>query len=137
MNKPKSDKELTPQQYHVLRENGTEPPFSGKYVDHSENGMYHCASCGNPLFASKNKFESKTLGLQGWPSFTEAASNGSVILQDDNSMGMHRKEVLCAKCGGHLGHVFEEADDQPEGKHFCINSCALEFEKKNEGAKAT
>lgn len=123
---------LTPEQFHVLRQRGTESPFSGKYVNHAEDGMYHCAGCGAVLFSSDKKFESTTPGLQGWPSFTEATSSGSITLQDDSSMGIHRREVVCTKCGGHLGHVFEEADDQPEGKHFCINSCALEFEKKKE-----
>lgn len=124
---------LTPEQYHVLREKGTEAPFSGKLLQNRETGMYTCAACGATLFSSDAKFESTAPGLAGWPSFYEVAKGGKVILQDDNSLGMHRTEAVCANCGSHLGHVFEEADDQPTGKHFCINSCALDFKPKNPG----
>ncbi len=116
---------LTPEQYHVLREKGTEAPFSGKFVHHKANGMYVCAACNTPLFSSDTKFDSGT----GWPSFTDVAEKGNVELHDDTSLGMHRIEVTCKNCGGHLGHVF---DDGPTGKRYCINSCALGFEEKKE-----
>lgn len=119
-------KKLTPEQYAVLREKGTEAPGSGKFLNHSELGMYTCAACGAELFKSNTKYESKTPGLVGWPSFSEAASNKALKLTEDNSLGMHRTEVTCANCGGHLGHLFE-ADDSPNGQHYCINSCTLDF----------
>lgn len=115
---------LTPEQYHVLREKGTEAPFTGKYVEHKGKGMYVCASCGQQLFSSDTKFDSGT----GWPSFSEA-QKGNVQLIDDYSHGIHRIEVQCNKCGGHLGHLFDDGP-KPLKKRFCINSCALEFEKK-------
>jgi methionine-R-sulfoxide reductase len=117
---------LTPEQYHILREKGTEPPFTGKYVDMKEKGMYACAACGTPLFSSDTKFESHS----GWPSFYEVAKEGNVILTDDNSLGMHRVEVQCATCGGHLGHVFDDGPSDKTGKRYCINSCALDFKKE-------
>ena len=113
---------LTPEQYHILREKGTEPAFTGKFVDHKGKGMYVCADCGAELFSSDAKFDSGT----GWPSFSEAKG---VKLIDDFSHGMHRIEVQCSKCGGHLGHVFDDGP-KPSKKRFCINSCALEFEGK-------
>ncbi len=117
---------LTPEQYRVLREKGTETPFTGKYVDHKGDGMYRCAACGAELFDSKTKFESGS----GWPSFYEVAKSDAVKLVDDTSHGMHRVEVQCANCGGHLGHVFDDAPDQPTGKRFCINSCSLDFQER-------
>lgn len=129
-----TDKELraklTPEQYHILRESGTEAPFSGKYVNHKEDGMYVCAVCGAQLFDSKTKFESKTPGLAGWPSFYEAAKNEALKLTEDKSFGMQRMEVSCANCGSHLGHLFKDADDQPKGVHYCINSGCLDFKPK-------
>jgi len=116
-------KKLTPEQYHVLREKGTEPAFTGKWVKNKDNGMYTCASCGSELFSSDTKFESGT----GWPSFYDAKN---VELKEDNSHGMRRVEVVCKKCGGHLGHVFDDAPKTPTGQRFCINSCALDFKKK-------
>lgn len=116
-------KRLTPEQYRVLREKGTEAPFTGKYVDMKENGMYTCAACGKPLFSSDTKFESHS----GWPSFYEIAERGNVVLKDDNSLGMHRVEVECANCGGHLGHLFNDGPVDKTGKRYCINSCSLEF----------
>ncbi len=126
-------KQLIPEQYHILREKGTEPPETGEYLHNKKEGMYVCAGCGNKLFASEQKFESGS----GWPSFWAPAEKKSVATQDDNSMGMRRTEVLCRKCGGHLGHMF---DDGPEtvrradgtsvaatGLRFCINSGALGF----------
>lgn len=123
-------KELSPEQYRVLREGATEAPFSGEYVDMTDDGMYNCVACNATLFSSKSKFNSLTPGLRGWPSFYEAHKSGAVTFKDDRTVGMSRVEVVCTNCGGHLGHVFEDAGDQPRGTHFCINSCALSFEKK-------
>jgi peptide-methionine (R)-S-oxide reductase len=120
---------LTPEQYRVLREKGTEAPGSGKYVDFYENGEYHCAACGQALFTSDTKYESTMPGLIGWPAFSEAASKGSVKLEDDDSLGMHRTEVLCSNCGSHLGHLFPD-DSSPNGQHYCINSVCLDFSPK-------
>lgn len=120
---------LTPEQYHVLREKGTEVPGTGKYVDMYDDGTYHCAACGQVLFNSDTKYESTTPGLIGWPAFSDAADKGAVKLQDDNSMFMHRTEVVCSNCGSHLGHLFPD-DSSPNGQHYCINSAALEFEKQ-------
>jgi len=117
-------KKLTPEQYHILFEKGTEAPFSGKYVKHNEGGQYACAACGSVLFDSGTKFYSDC----GWPSFYDA-KKGSVKFSDDNSHWMRRIEVTCAKCGGHLGHVFDDGP-KPTGKRFCINSLALSFKKK-------
>ena len=126
----KSDDEwrkvLTADQYHVLREKGTEAPGSGAFLHHNKAGMYVCAACGNQLFKSSSKYDSTEPGLIGWPSFSELVHNDAVKLVSDTSLGMKRTEVLCAKCGGHLGHVFA-AGDSPTGQHYCINSCALGF----------
>jgi peptide-methionine (R)-S-oxide reductase len=116
-------KELTPKQYHVLREKGTESPFSGEYVKTDKVGKYLCAACGNELFSSDAKFDSKT----GWPSFSDAKP-GAVEFTEDFSHGMRRTEVTCKKCGGHLGHVFDDGP-KPAGKRFCINSCALNLKE--------
>lgn len=119
-------KKLTPEQYRILREKGTEAPFTGEYVNMHEDGMYHCAGCGAALFASDNKFDSGS----GWPSFDKVASSDTVELHEDTSHGMKRVEVTCKKCGGHLGHVFDDGPTQT-GQRFCINSCALDFKKKD------
>jgi len=119
-------KKLTPEQYNICFLKGTEPPFSGKYTDNKEKGMYNCVVCGNPLFSSKTKFDTKVAGLSGWPSF-DAAIPESVKFETDESLGMTRTEALCAKCGSHLGHMFEEKTETKTGKHYCINSLALEF----------
>ena len=114
--------ELTPEQYRVLREKGTERPFTGEYVHTKDDGIYRCAACGSELFSSDTKFDSGT----GWPSFTDPAVAANVELHEDNSLFMRRTEVTCAHCGGHLGHVF---DDGPNGcDRYCINSCALDLD---------
>jgi peptide-methionine (R)-S-oxide reductase len=116
-------KKLTPEQYSILREKGTEAPFSGNLLHNKEAGAYVCPVCGNVLFMSNTKFDSGS----GWPSFYEVASTGAVKLVEDNSGGMHRVEVDCAVCGSHLGHMFNDAPDQPTGQRFCINSASLAF----------
>ncbi len=127
---PTTDEEwrrrLTPQQYAVLRQAGTERPFSGEYVDTETDGMYRCAACGNPLFASDAKFHSGS----GWPSFTEAVSPDAVELHEDRSHGMARTEVRCARCHGHLGHLFNDGPRDRGGCRWCINSAALELEER-------
>ena len=116
--------ELTPEQYRVLRQAGTEYAFTGKYWNHHANGDYACAGCGAVLFTSKSKFDSGC----GWPSFFEAATPETVELRSDFSHGMVRTEVLCRQCGGHLGHLFDDAPDTPTGQRYCINSASLGFQ---------
>ncbi|HTX87067.1 MAG TPA: peptide-methionine (R)-S-oxide reductase MsrB [Candidatus Nanoarchaeia archaeon] len=118
-------KELTPEQYRVMREKGTEAPWSGKLSKPDAEGIYHCAACGNPIFSQQAKFESGT----GWPSFNQAIPE-SVKLIEDTSGGMKRTEVVCAKCGAHLGHLFNDAFDQPTGQRYCINAVCLNPRKK-------
>jgi methionine-R-sulfoxide reductase len=117
---------LTPEQYHVLREAGTERPFTGKYWNTKEPGIYRCAACGEILFKSDAKFDSGC----GWPSFSQFAAQGKVIGRPDNSLGMQRIEVLCANCGSHLGHVFEDGP-APTGLRYCINSVSINFSGTN------
>ncbi len=117
-------KNLTPEQYAVLRQKGTEPPFTGKYVHEEKDGTYNCVACGNPLFASDAKFDSAT----GWPSFDRALP-GSVREIEDNSGGMHRIEVICNRCGSHLGHIFNDGPTQT-GMRYCLNSVCLDLEEK-------
>lgn len=115
--------DLTDDQKAVLFDKATEAPFTGKYVFTSDDGVYTCANCGRVLFNANAKFNAHC----GWPSFFDIAGQGAVKLQDDDSHGMHRTEVLCAHCGGHLGHLFEDAPDQPTGLRYCINSASLDF----------
>ena len=120
-------KELTPEQYKVLRKKGTEPAFTGELLHNKEKGMYVCAGCGAELFDSDTKYDSGS----GWPSFWQPAEKENIEEKTDNSLFMRRTEVLCKKCGGHLGHVFEDGP-QPTGQRFCINSLSLGFKKKDE-----
>jgi peptide-methionine (R)-S-oxide reductase len=118
---------LSPEQYKVLRECGTEPPFSGKYVNHKDDGIYVCAGCGNELFASDTKYESGS----GWPSFWDQVSEDAIETRADNSLWMKRTEIICKKCGGHLGHVFDDGPN-PTGLRYCVNSLSLDFKSKEE-----
>jgi peptide-methionine (R)-S-oxide reductase len=119
---------LTPEQYRVLRKKGTETPGTGQLLHNDKTGEYACAGCGTVLFTSDTKYESTIPGLIGWPSFADPADSDAVIQQDDNSLGMHRTEIICKTCGGHLGHLFPD-DSSPTGQHYCINSAALDFKK--------
>lgn len=116
--------ELTPEQYEVLREGGTEPAFTGRYWNAHEDGMYRCAGCGSALFSADTKFDSGT----GWPSFTEPAVAQAVETRDDSAWGMRRTEVVCRNCGGHLGHVFPDGPRDKGGLRYCINSASLELD---------
>jgi peptide-methionine (R)-S-oxide reductase len=118
--------ELTREQYDVLRKGATERPFTGRYWDAHDDGMYRCAACGAELFSSDTKFESGT----GWPSFTEPKVAEAVELRPDRSLGMERTEVVCRTCGGHLGHLFDDGPPDAGGMRYCINSCALDLDSR-------
>lgn len=119
-------KQLTPEQYHVAREKGTERAFSGAYWNNHKDGIYRCVGCGAQLFSSDTKFDSGT----GWPSFTQPLDDSNVEMEEDRTLGMRRIEVHCKKCGTHLGHVFPDGPREAGGQRFCINSCSLNFEEK-------
>lgn len=125
---------LTPEQYRILRQKGTEHPGTGALLYNDRSGEYRCAACNSLLFNSAAKYTSAIASLEGWPSFADPAAIESVELKPDTSLGMARTEVICKQCGGHLGHVFDDASS-PSGQHFCINSAALEFQEN--GAKGT
>jgi peptide-methionine (R)-S-oxide reductase len=118
--------QLSEEQYRVLRQAGTERPFTGQYVNTEDDGVYACAACGNKLFSSETKFHSGS----GWPSFWDVVSQGNVELHEDSSYGMRRTEIDCAQCGGHLGHVFDDGPRDKTGIRYCINSAALELKKE-------
>lgn len=119
-------KELTPEQYRVLREKGTERPFTGAYLATTDDGMYLCAACGNELFASDHKYDAEC----GWPSYDRTVSEDAVAIREDASLGMSRTEVTCSRCGSHLGHVFDDGPRETTGQRYCINSAALSFKTK-------
>jgi peptide-methionine (R)-S-oxide reductase len=119
-------KELSSEEYEVLRQHGTEAPFSGTLLSNKEDGMYRCRACGAPLFSSSAKFDSGT----GWPSFTDPAVAENIGTREDDTYGMHRTEVYCKKCNSHLGHVFNDGPKEAGGKRYCINSVCLAFEKE-------
>jgi len=124
--KEEHKQKLSPEQYRVLVEKGTERPFTGTYLDHKEKGQYSCAACDTALFSSDTKYDSGS----GWPSFYDVIDKGNVELIKDTSLGMTRVEVVCANCGGHLGHVFEDGPGDTTGLRYCINSASLDFQEK-------
>ena len=126
---PKSEnewkKKLTPEQYKILRMKETEPAFSGEYYHNKETGRCRCAGCGAPLFSSEDKYDSGS----GWPSFDRAVDEKNIKIAEDTSHGMKRLEIMCGRCGGHLGHIFDDGPQETTGKRFCVNSASLKFKK--------
>ena len=122
---------LTAEQYYVTRKKGTEPAFSGEYVNNHLDGLYRCVACGEPLFASDTKFDSHS----GWPSFSDPINTKHITVHEDTSYGMKRAEVSCAQCGAHLGHVFEDGPTEKGGMRYCINSVSLNFDPKRTGSE--
>jgi peptide-methionine (R)-S-oxide reductase len=131
-NKPEEywKEKLSPEQYKVLREKGTEAPHSGEFVDHDDAGAYSCAACGQELFMSDTKYESTLPGLVGWPAFYAEAAEGRITLKNDDTFGMARTEITCSNCGSHLGHLFDGDPAAKTGKHYCVNSVSLKFDPK-------
>ncbi|RPI69462.1 MAG: peptide-methionine (R)-S-oxide reductase [Ignavibacteriae bacterium] len=123
-------KQLSPFEYQVLREKGTERAFTGEYWDHHEDGTYTCKGCGAPLFSSNEKFDSGC----GWPSYYDAIDSGAIVTKPDNTLGMMRTEIMCAKCGGHLGHVFDDGP-KPTGLRYCVNSASVQFKSSDDQPK--
>jgi len=119
--------QLTPMQYAVTRQQATERPFTGEYVRNKADGTYNCVACGLPLFSSETKYESGS----GWPSFWDVIEAGNVELKEDISHGMHRVEIVCSRCGSHLGHLFDDGPEETTGQRYCINSASLNFQKKD------
>ena len=130
MKKEELKKKLSPDQYKITVDKGTEAPFSGKYVFTKDKGVYKCMVCGNPLFSSEAKFETKTPGLEGWPSF-DASLPGAIKLEQDSTAGMNRTEVLCARCNSHVGHVFDDNSETKTGKHYCGNCVSIDLKNSN------
>ena len=128
MNEEEIKDKLTEQEYNVLRESGTEAPYSGQYYKEKAKGMYNCKVCNTELFSSDTKFDS----FSGWPSFYDVQNNDNIGIRSDDTLGMTRNEVFCRKCNSHLGHLFEDAPDTPTGNRYCINSCALDLKKEDE-----
>lgn len=126
-NKNNLEEKLTPEQYHTTQEGGTDAPFTGRYLHNTDSGAYSCIVCGNPLFNSETKYDSGS----GWPSFYDLAQANAIEIRQDTSHGMIRDEVVCAKCGAHLGHLFSDGPRDKTGLRYCINSSALNFKKDN------